>query len=267
MTSRIERTFENLKRCNGKALIPYITCGDPDLQATMRLVLALERMGAAIVELGIPYSDPLADGPVIQRASQRALRNHINIDNIFDMISKLREQSEIPLIFLVYYNLVFRYGIDRFLENCMKNGIDGLVIPDLPLEERQGLYEQMNAYSIDLIPMVAPTSENRIREIVQLGSGFVYCISSKGVTGARSSFDDNIINFMEQVKKHSAIPTVIGFGISNGEAVKKLKGLSDGLIVGSSIIERIEAGIPKGNVEENVCEFIRQLQEALNNAE
>ena len=265
MKSRIGRKFEDLKRCNEKALIPYITCGDPDMQTTIRLVLGLEKVGVAIVELGIPYSDPLADGPVIQRASQRALRNHINIDNIFDMISKLREQSEIPLIFLVYYNSVFRYGIDRFLENCVKNGIDGLVIPDLPLEERQCLYEQMNAYPLDLIPMVAPTSEERIKEIVQMGSGFVYCISSKGVTGARSSFEDNLISFMEKVKKYSTIPTVIGFGISSEEAVKKLKGISDGLIVGSSIIEKIEAGIPKGEIEKNVFEFTKQLQEALKN--
>ncbi|MEW9125044.1 MAG: tryptophan synthase subunit alpha, partial [Thermotaleaceae bacterium] len=169
MESRIQRKFEDLKNKNEKALIPYITCGDPDLNTTMELIKTLEQAGADIVELGIPYSDPLADGPIIQRAAQRALKNSITIDDIFSEVAQVRKDTEIPLVFLVYYNSVFRYGTERFLKNCLERGIDGLIIPDLPLEERQDLYEQMSAYPIDLIPMVAPTSEERIEKIVQVG--------------------------------------------------------------------------------------------------
>ncbi|SHJ66008.1 tryptophan synthase, alpha chain [Geosporobacter subterraneus DSM 17957] len=263
MKSRIERKFEVLKSRQEKALIPYITCGDPDLETTVSLVLALEKAGADIIELGIPYSDPLADGPVIQRASQRALKNPITIDAVFDMVEELRKQTMVPLVFLVYYNSVFRYGTERFLKNCSESGMDGLIIPDLPLEERRELYEQMKAYPIDLIPMAAPTSEERIQEIVQVGSGFVYCISSKGVTGKRVTFEDSLAHFMTQVKKYASIPTAIGFGISSQEAVTKLKGLSDGLIVGSSIIEKIEEGILAGDIEGKVFDFVRGLHQAI----
>ena len=263
MKSRIEAKFKILKEKNEKALIPYITCGDPDLETTMKLVLALEKAGADMVELGIPYSDPLADGPVIQRATQRALKKPITIDIIFDKILKLRELTEIPLVFLVYYNSVYRYGTEKFLRNCRDCGIDGLVIPDLPLEERKELFEEMRTYAIDLIPMVAPTSDERISEIVQVGSGFVYCISSRGVTGKRDRFEENLIGFMEQVKKHATIPTAVGFGISGEEAVRKLKELSDGLIVGSSIIEKLEEGIGTGDVEEKVFDFVRRLHRAI----
>lgn len=263
MNSRIEVKFQALKDKNEKAFIPYITCGDPDLQTTMKLVLVLEKAGADIVELGIPYSDPLADGPVIQRASQRALKNPITMDTIFKMVTELRKQTMIPLVFLVYYNSIFRYGTEKFLKNCNESGIDGLIIPDLPLEERKELFEEMKVYPMDLIPMAAPTSEERIQEIVQFGSGFVYCISSMGTTGARNSFEDSLGSFMKQVKSCSPIPTAIGFGISCEAAVKKLKGLSDGLIVGSSIIEKIEAGIEAGNVEEQVFDFVQRLHHAI----
>lgn len=263
MESRIQQKFEDLKNKNKKALIPYITCGDPDLNTTTTLVKTLEQAGADMVELGIPYSDPLADGPVIQRASQRALKNSITIDDIFDEVTQLRKATEIPLVFLVYYNSVFRYGIERFLKNCLKSGMDGLIIPDLPLEERQELYQQMKAYPIDLIPMAAPTSEERIEKIVQVGSGFVYCISSKGVTGKREHFEESLSTFMAQVKKYAAIPTAIGFGISNEEAVYQLKDLCDGLIVGSSIIEKLEEGITTGDVKGKVFDFVQKLHQAI----
>ncbi len=263
MKSRIQTQFEILKNKDEKALIPYITCGDPDMQTTVKLVMTLEKAGADFVELGIPYSDPLADGPVIQRATQRALKNPITIDTIFEMVVQLRKQTRIPLIFLVYYNSVFRYGTERFLENCSESGVDGLIIPDLPLEERKELFEQMETYPIDLIPMVAPTSEARIQEIVKVGSGFVYCISSNGVTGKRESFEESISNFMGQIKKHASIPTAIGFGISSEEAVSKLKGLCDGIIVGSSIIEKLEEGIGAGDVEDRVYNFVQRLHKAM----
>ncbi len=261
--SRIQSKFEELKNINKKALISYITCGDPDLETTIKLVKAMEKAGADIVELGIPYSDPLADGPVIQRATQRALKNSINIDKIFDMIEELRKDTDIPLVFLVYYNSVFRYGTKRFLENCKEKGIDGLIIPDLPLEERKELFEEMKAYSVDLIPMVAPTSKERVQEIVKFGSGFVYCISSKGVTGKRDSFQEGLANFMDGINKYSSIPTAIGFGISDKKSVSKLKNLCDGLIVGSSIIEKLEEGLKTGDVEDKVFTFVKSLNNAI----
>ncbi|TCO73805.1 tryptophan synthase subunit alpha [Marinisporobacter balticus] len=263
MNSRITEKFRGLKEKNKKALITYITSGDPNLDTTLRLVLTMEKAGADIIELGIPYSDPLADGPIIQNASERALKAGTNIDNVFDMVSKVREKTQIPLVFLVYFNSIFRYGIKRFLENCKSCGVDGLIIPDLPLEERKELTDKMKDYPIDLIPLVAPTSENRIKEIVQDAKGFVYCISSTGVTGTRTFFKENLLNFMDQVKKYTNVPLAIGFGISNEEAIKNLKGISDGLIVGSAIIKKIETGIKEGDIEERVFDFVRRLHEAI----
>ncbi len=263
MKSRISEKFNTLREKNEKALITYITSGDPDLDTTLNLVLAMEKAGADIVELGIPYSDPLADGPVIQRAAQRALKAGTNIDSIFGMVSKIREKTELPLVFLLYFNTIHRYGIKRFLEKCQNSGVDGLIIPDLPLEERRELNEVMKDYPIDLITLVAPTSEDRIREIVLDAEGFVYCISSKGVTGTRDRFEIDLSNFINKVKKYTTTPLAIGFGISNKEAIKNLKGLCDGLIVGSAIVEKIEKGIKEEAVEDQVFNFVSELHEAI----
>ncbi|PAB59496.1 tryptophan synthase subunit alpha [Anaeromicrobium sediminis] len=263
MKSRITKKFNRLREKDEKALIAYITSGDPNLDRTLNLVLQMEKAGADIIELGIPYSDPLADGPVIQRAAQRALKVGTNIDSIFPMVFKVREKTEIPLVFLVYFNSIYRYGIKRFLDKCKDSGVDGLIIPDLPLEERRELNEVMKDYPIDLIPLVAPTSEDRIRKIVSGAEGFVYCISSKGVTGTRDSFEVDLSNFINKVKKHTSIPLAIGFGISNEETIKKLKGLCDGLIVGSAIIEKVEEGIKDDSVEDKVFNFVSELHEAL----
>lgn len=253
-----------MKDMGEKVLITYITAGDPDLDTTYRLVLEMERAGVDIVELGIPYSDPLADGPVIQRASQRALKSGANIYNIFQLVEKLRVKTEIPLVFLVYFNCVFKYGFERFLDECQKKGIDGLIIPDLPLEERIELQEMMMGYNIDLIPLVAPTSEERIKAIVEDSNGFVYCISSMGVTGRRNTFEVDLNKFLNQVRECTDLPLALGFGISTPEMVKKLKGLCDALIVGSGIIEEIERGIKEGEVEEKVFEFVKKLADAKN---
>ncbi len=263
MESRITKKFKVLKEKKEKALITYITSGDPDLDTTMNLVLTMESAGADIVELGIPYSDPLADGPIIQRGAQRALKGGANIDSIFNMVKELRERTDIPLVFLLYYNSIFKYGINKFLDKCKDAGMDGLIIPDLPLEERKELNDIMKKYPIDLIPLVAPTSEDRIEKILQDGDGFVYCISSKGVTGKRDHFDVDLKNFMDKVKEYTDKPLAIGFGISDGEAVKKLKNLSDGLIVGSAIIEKIEEGIKNGKIEERVFDFVNELHRAI----
>lgn len=263
MESRISKKLNKFKDEKRKALITYITSGNPNLDKTMELVLTMEKAGADIIELGIPYSDPLADGPVIQRASERALRQGVNVDSIFSMVINLRCKTEIPLVFLVYYNTFFSYGIKEFLNRCKDCGIDGLIIPDLPLEERKILNEMMKDYPIDLIALVAPTSQNRIKEIVKEGRGFIYCISSKGVTGTRKTFDEGLKDFMEEVKKYSKIPLAIGFGISDVESVRNLKNLADGLIVGSEIIKEIEKGIELGDIEGRVFEFVKSLKEAI----
>jgi tryptophan synthase alpha chain len=263
LNSRITKKFKDLKMKKDKALIAYITAGDPDLETTLKLVEVMEKAGADIIELGIPYSDPLADGPVIQRASQRALHSGTTIDSVFQLVVRLREKTEVPLAFLVYFNSVYKYGFEKFLENCRISGVDGLIIPDLPLEERKELKEAMKEYAVDLIPLVAPTSEDRIREIVMEAEGFIYCISSRGVTGSRDSFGEDLSDFMDKVKKYTDIPLAIGFGISGPKAVNQLKGMCDGLIVGSAIIEKIEQGIGEGNIEEKVFDFVKELHEAL----
>lgn len=262
MESRIAKKFNQIKKTGEKALITYITAGDPNLDTTYKLVLEMERAGVDIVELGIPYSDPLADGPVIQRASQRALKAGANINGIFNLAGRIREKSQIPIVFLVYFNSIFVYGFKRFLDKCTQKGVDGLIIPDLPLEERKELQQMMEGYAIDLIPLVAPTSKDRIKAVVAESSGFVYCISSVGVTGKRDSFEVDLNSFLDEVKRHTNLPLALGFGISTVEAVNKLKGLCDGLIVGSGIVEQIEKGIDDNTVVERVFDFVKKLCDA-----
>lgn len=259
MKSRIETVFESLNKQNEKALITFITCGDPDIETTYNLVLEMEKAGSSIVELGIPYSDPLADGEIIQRASKRALDNGINIIKCLDLVKSLRKVTQIPLVFLVYFNPIFQYGIEAFINKCIEVGIDGLIIPDLPLEERTCINRLLEDEPLNLIPMVAPTSKSRIKNIVENSRGFVYCVSSKGVTGKRSAFDSDLDAFIQEVKRHTDTPAAIGFGISNRETVEKLKPFSDGLIVGSAIIEKIEEGLNNRNIERQVYDFVHEL--------
>lgn len=262
MKSRITKKFETIRSKGEKALIAYITAGDPDLDTTYRLVLEMERAGVDIVELGIPYSDPLADGPVIQRASMRALKAGTDINAVFGLAERLRKATEIPLVFLVYFNCVFQYGFRRFLDQCKEKGIDGLIIPDLPLEERKELQDMMMAYHIDLIPLVAPTSEERAKAIVEDSSGFVYCISSMGVTGQRKSLDTDLNKFLNQIREYTDLPLALGFGIGTAEMIRQTKDLCDGLIVGSGIIQMIEEGIEGGEIERRVFDFVKGLAEA-----
>lgn len=265
MESRATKKFNYIKKTGKKALITYITAGDPNLDTTYELVFEMEKAGVDIVELGIPYSDPLADGPVIQRASQRALKAGTKINEIFNLVERIRERSQIPIVFLVYFNSIFVYGFKKFLDRCTQKGIDGLIIPDLPLEERKELQQMMQGYAIDLIPLVALTSKDRIKAVVAEGSGFVYCISSVGVTGKRDSFKHDLSNFLDEIKKHTNLPLALGFGISTADMVNRLKDLCDGLIVGSSIVEQIEKGINDNTVVERVFDFTKELCDAKNN--
>lgn len=236
--SRIEKKFQELK---GKsAFIGYITAGDPTIEKTKELVIAMEKGGCDIVELGIPYSDPVADGPVIQAAAQRALDNGTTVDKIFEEVEKIREDSQIPLVFLVYYNTIYSIGVENFVKECSKNGVDGLIVPDLPVEEREEILPYIKKYNVDLIPLVAPNSEERIPKIIENGGGFVYCISSFGVTGTREEFDSSIGNYLEKVRKSSHLPLAVGFGISTREDVETFEKLADGVIVGSALVKVVE---------------------------
>lgn len=261
--NRIDKKFEVLKGEGRKALITFITAGDPDIETTYDIVLAIEEVGADIIELGIPYSDPLADGPTIQASSQRALNKGVKIPDIMRIVEKIRFKSDIPLVYLVYYNSIFKYGIQKFLKESKDVGIDGLIIPDLPLEERKDILEEADKYGVYLIPLVAPTSKERIKLITENGKGFVYCVSITGVTGAREDIETDIEEYMKTVSQYTNMPKAIGFGISTPEMAKKLKDFSDGIIVGSALVERIAKGYNKSEMLQEVKSFVSILKEVL----
>lgn len=261
--NRIDKKFYELKQKGLKAMIPFITAGDPSLDVTVELVFKMEEGGADIIEIGIPYSDPLADGPIIQASSTRALKNGTKIDNIMDAVKKIRQKSEIPLVYLVYYNSIFKYGIERFVNEAKESGIDGLIIPDLPLEERKDIKEISEKYGIYLIPLVAPTSKERIKSICESGKGFVYCVSTKGVTGIRNSIETDIKEYMRTVSEYTNMPKAIGFGISGPDMAKRFAPYCDGIIVGSAIVKMINDSRSKEDIYDNVKKFIFSIKEAI----
>lgn len=222
---------------NGKAFIPFITCGDPDLQTTEDIVCAMVEAGADLVELGIPFSDPTAEGPVIQEANIRALSGGVTTDKIFDMVRSLRKKVSVPMVFMTYANVVFSYGSERFISTCREIGMDGLILPDIPFEEKDEFDGICKKYSIDLISLIAPTSHDRISMIAAEANGFVYCVSSLGVTGTRSEITTDIGAMVKLVKEAKDIPCAVGFGISNPEQAKKMADSADGVIVGSAIVK------------------------------
>lgn len=232
--SKIANAF---KGGNGKAFIPFITCGDPSLEVTEQLVYAMEEAGANLIELGIPFSDPTAEGPVIQEANIRALSGGVTTDKVFAMVEKIRKNTQIPMVFMTYANVVFSYGTERFIKKASELGMDGLILPDVPYEEKEEFDSVCKKYDMDLISLIAPTSHERISMIAKEASGFVYCVSSLGVTGTRSEITTDIGAMVELVKKAKDIPCAVGFGISTPEQAKKMAGLSDGAIVGSAIVK------------------------------
>lgn len=233
--SNIEKAF-----AKGKAFIPFITCGDPDLETTAAAVRAAAENGADLIELGIPFSDPTAEGPVIQGANLRALKSGTTTDKIFSMVKELRKDVAVPMVFMTYANVVFSYGIEAFLSNCRETGMDGLILPDLPFEEKEEFAPLCEAYEVDLISLIAPTSEQRIAMIAREAKGFLYIVSSLGVTGVRSEITTDLASIVRAVRQNTGIPCAIGFGISTPEQAKKMSGLSDGAIVGSAIIKLLE---------------------------
>lgn len=254
--SKIKSAFEN-----GKAFIPFITCGDPDLETTAAAVRAAAENGADLIELGIPFSDPTAEGPVIQGANMRALSGGVTTDKIFGLVRDLRSDVKVPMVFMTYANVVFSYGAERFISICRDIGIDGLILPDLPFEEKEEFQSICHQNEVDLISLIAPTSENRIAMIAREAEGFLYIVSSLGVTGARSEIKTDLASIVEVVRQNTDIPCAIGFGISTPEQAQKMAGLSDGAIVGSAIIKIIEKygkEAPK-----YVGEYVRSMKEAV----
>ena len=225
---------------HGKAFIPFITCGDPDLKTTAAVVRAAVKNGADLVELGIPFSDPTAEGPVIQGANLRALSGGIKTDRVFDLVRELRKDVAVPMVFMTYANVVFSYGAERFISTCREIGIDGLILPDLPFEEKDEFRPLCREYDVALISLIAPTSENRIGMIAREAEGFLYIVSSLGVTGTRSEITTDLASIVRIVRENTDIPCAIGFGSSTPEQARKMAGISDGAIVGSAIIKLIE---------------------------
>ncbi len=225
---------------NGKAFIPFVTCGDPDLETTAALVRTMAEAGADLIELGIPFSDPTAEGPVIQGANMRALAGGMTTDKIFDMVRDLRRDITVPMVFMTYANVVFTYGTERFVSVCRDIGMDGLILPDLPFEEKDEFAPVCRAYGIDIISLVAPTSADRIAMIAREAEGFLYVVSSLGVTGTRNEITTDLASIIRVVRENTSIPCAIGFGISTPEQARKMAALSDGVIVGSAIVRLVE---------------------------
>ncbi|HWT74436.1 MAG TPA: tryptophan synthase subunit alpha [Mobilitalea sp.] len=254
--SRISDVFQNKK-----AFIPFVTAGDPSLEVTEQLVLRMAEAGADLIELGIPFSDPVAEGPVIQEADYRALSAGTTTDKLFDMVARVRKVSDVPLAFMTYANPIYTYGTERFMENSKRAGIDALIVPDVPYDEREELKPYCDKYGITLISMIAPTSKERIRTIAKEAEGFIYCVSSMGVTGVRSEIGTGVEEMIKLVKEVKDIPCAIGFGISTPEQAAKMAAISDGVIVGSAIV-KIVAQYGKECVP-HVAEYVRSIKGAI----
>ena len=254
--SKIHRAFEK-----GKAFIPFLTCGDPDPETTAAAVRAAAENGADLIELGIPFSDPTAEGPVIQGANLRALQGGITTDRVFDLVRELRRDLTVPLVFMTYANVVYSYGADRFISTCAEIGIDGMILPDLPFEEKEEFLPLCRKYGVDLISMVAPTSEDRIAMIAREAEGFLYIVSSLGVTGERSEIQTDLAAIVRTVRENTDTPCAIGFGISTPEQAKQMAALSDGAIVGSAIVRIVEQYGKEA--PEKVGEYVKAMKQAI----
>lgn len=245
---------------HGPAFIGFVTAGDPSLEKTEEFILTMERAGADLIEIGIPFSDPVAEGPVIQRANARALAAGATTDKIFTMVENVRLKTEIPLVFLTYLNPVFKYGYESFVRRCQECGVDGLIIPDLPFEERDELGAVCANYDIDLVSLIAPTSQDRIAMIAKHATGFVYCVSSMGVTGIRTSITSDLEGMVTAIKAATSTPVAVGFGISTPAQATTIAHFADGIIVGSAIVKIVEEHGSAAN--EPLFEYISALKSA-----
>lgn len=254
--SNIRKAFEH-----GKAFIPFITCGDPDLETTYKSVMAAIENGADLIELGIPFSDPTAEGPVIQGANLRALSGGVTTDKIFDLVKRLRSETDIPMVFMTYANVVFSYGSGRFISICGDIGIDGLIIPDLPYEEKDEFLPYCREYGVALISLIAPTSGDRVAMIAKEAEGFIYVVSSLGVTGTRSSIETDISSIVDIIRENTDVPCAIGFGISTPAQAYDMAAIADGAIVGSAIIKLLEQY--GKDAPEYIGSYVKSMKEAL----
>lgn len=257
--SNIYKAFEKKK-----AFIPFVTGGDPSLDVTEQLLYAMEEAGADLIEIGIPFSDPTAEGPVIQEANERALQAGCTTDRLFDMLKRTREKVTVPMVFLTYVNPIFIYGKERFMKKCTECGIDGIIVPDMPYEEREELAPACEKYGVDIIPLIAPTSNDRIAMIAKKAKGYIYCVSSLGVTGVRREIRTDIKSMVEQVRKVTDVPCAVGFGIAEPKQAYEMAKVSDGAIVGSAIVKIIakygEDCVPY------VAEYVKKMKEAVDRA-
>lgn len=249
---------------SGKAFIPFITCGDPDLQITEQLVYAMDKAGADLIELGIPFSDPTAEGPVIQAADLRALRGGVTTDRIFDMVKNIRSHTQIPLVFMTYANVAYSYGTEKFMQKAAEQEIDGLILPDVPFEEKEEFDGICKQYGLSLISMIAPTSHERIRMIAKEAEGFLYCVSSLGVTGTRNEITTDIGSMVDIVKEETDCPCAVGFGISTPEQAVHMAKVSDGVIAGSAIVKLCEAY--GTDCVDYVSAYVKKMKDAISDS-
>ncbi|MBR2796689.1 MAG: tryptophan synthase subunit alpha [Clostridia bacterium] len=246
---------------HGKAFIAFITCGDPDLETTAACVRAAVKGGADLIELGIPFSDPTAEGPVIQSANERALKGGVTTDQIFGLVGELRKDVTVPMVFMTYANVVYSYGIERFCDRCAEVGVDGMILPDVPYEEKEEFAPACRARGLSFISLIAPTSAHRVAMIAGEAEGFLYIVSSMGVTGVRSEITTDIGGMVKLVRENTSIPCAVGFGISTPAQAKKMAGLSDGAIVGSAIVRLIaEHG---KDAPEYVYAYVQSMKEGM----
>ena len=254
--TEIAKAFENKK-----AFIPFITCGDPDLETTAKIVREAVANRADLIERGIPFSDPTAEGPVIQGANIRALKGGVTTDKVFDLVRELRKDVAIPMVFMTYANVVFSYGGDKFISTCKEIGINGLILPDLPYEEKEEFLPLCRKYGVDLISLIAPTSENRIAMIAKEADGFIYLVSSLGVTGTRSEINTDLKSIVDVIRQNTSVPCAIGFGISTPAQAKKMADIADGAIVGSAIIKIIDQY--GKDAPRYVGEYVKSMKDAI----
>ena len=246
---------------NGKAFIGFLTAGDPTIENTVEYVLAMEEAGCDLVEIGIPFSDPVAEGPVIQEANIRALSNNTNTDDVFEAIRQIREKSDIPLVFLTYINPVFYYGYEKFFKRCQELNVCGIISPDLPYDEKDEISDVCKKYGIDIISLIAPTSKERIQMIAREASGVIYVVSSLGVTGMRSEIRTDLESILADIKEVSDVPAAVGFGINTPEQAKNIAKIADGVIVGSAIVNII--GEYGENAREPLVNYVKSMKDAI----
>ncbi|MDR3002453.1 MAG: tryptophan synthase subunit alpha [Fibromonadaceae bacterium] len=254
--SRIRNAFKN-----GKAFIAYITAGDPSLEKTEEFIFELERAGADLIEIGIPFSDPVAEGEVIQAANVRALKSGTSVHGVFELVRSIRQKSEIPLVFLTYLNPVFHYGYEKFFAKSAEVGIDGIIIPDMPFEEQGELKDEAERHGIDIVSLIAPTSDERIEKITKASKGFLYIVSSMGVTGVRSEISTDVEAIVKATKAVSNTPTAVGFGISTPEQAARFAKVADGIIVGSAIVRIIEKH--EASAGQHIYEYVKSIKSAM----